>query len=141
VALAEDAAARLSPGEGETPLLVEDEEAAREAMADVLEGLGYRVICASNGRQGLELYQEHADQIRLVISDMVMPELGGEGLLEELMRRRPGLPMVLMTGYPVGGTGQLQSAKGIIRLQKPLSMDALAAGVRRALERQGEPAP
>ena len=113
---------------------MEDEAAAREAMTDVLEGLGYQVICAGNGRQGLELFQEHADQIRLVISDMVMPELGGQGLYERLIQQRPELKVILMSGYPLGGTGQLQLAKQIVRLQKPVGMQALAAAVRKALD-------
>lgn len=128
-------------GAGETLLLVEDEEPTREAMTDVLEGLGYTVISACNGRQALELFQEHEDRVGLVISDMVMPELGGQGLYEELVQRRPGLKMIIVTGYPVGGTGRIWEAKGIIRLQKPMSAQALAAAVKKGLNEQIEDSP
>ena len=134
-------AAGVGQGNGETLLLVEDQEATREAITDVLEGLGYSVICAGNGREALKLFQEHADRIQLVISDMVMPELGGQGLYEELVQRRPGLRMIIMTGYPVGGTGQLWEAKGVVRLQKPMTADVLAAAVRAALESQPGDSP
>ena len=103
-------------------------------MTDVLEGVGYRVICAGNGRQGLELYQEHADQIQLVISDIVMPELGGQGLYDRLVQQHPDIKMILISGYPMGETGQLRISGGTTRLQKPVDRHTLAAAVRKALD-------
>lgn len=136
---AEEPTSDAEKGEGETLLLVEDESSTREAMTEVLEGLGYTVVCASNGRHALELFEQNAHRIRLVISDLVMPELGGEGLCVELLRRRPCLKMILVSGYPIGATGQLRETHGIVRLQKPLGMQALAAAVRTALEGDVDP--
>ncbi|MBM3122542.1 MAG: response regulator, partial [Chloroflexi bacterium] len=138
--LDEEAQDTIRPGAGETILLVEDDDATREAMTEVLEGLGYQAVAARNGREALDLYDAHAGGIQLVISDVVMPELGGEGLYVELMRRRPGLRMILVSGYPIGATGRLLDPAGVVRLKKPLEVRELASAIRKALDQRPQAA-
>ena len=132
----EEAQDAIRPGSGETILLVEDDDATRESLTEVLEKLGYQAVAARNGREALDLYDAHAGRIQLVISDVVMPELGGESLYVELMRRRPGLRMILVSGYPIGTTGRLLDPAGVIRLKKPLQARELASAIRKALDQR-----
>lgn len=120
-------------GSGERLLLAEDDDATREAVAEVLEVLGCRVECACSGREALKIFDREPERFRLVISDVIMPELGGEALGAELIRRRPGLKVILVSGYPLGTTGRLLDPAGVIRLKKPLEVHAFATSERAAL--------
>lgn len=124
-------------GEGETILLVEDEEALRVAMAEMLAELGYMVISAANGREAIALLQAREESIDLVVSDLVMPDMGGKELYTELVQEysqeRP-LRMLLVTGYPQDTLAEWQVEQGIIRwLQKPFAMDVFANRVAETL--------
>ena len=124
-------------GEGETILLVEDEEALRAAMAEMLAELGYVVISAANGREAITLLQAREENIDLVVSDLVMPDMGGKELYTELVQEysqeRP-LRMLLVTGYPHDTLAEWQVEQGIIRwLQKPFAMDVFANRVAETL--------
>ncbi|NIP77954.1 MAG: response regulator, partial [Gemmatimonadetes bacterium] len=83
---------------GGTVLVVEDEPAVRKLAVRILERDGYRVLAAENGARALEVLESHAGAIDLVVTDMVMPEMGGEELAWHLSRRRPGLPILFMSG-------------------------------------------
>jgi two-component system cell cycle sensor histidine kinase/response regulator CckA len=83
-----------------TILLVEDEEIVRAVVREVLETAGYTVVAAHNGRRALELCAQHDGPIDLLVSDVVMPELGGIELAELLRAENPGIGVVLMSGYP-----------------------------------------
>lgn len=126
-------AAPAPRGAGETILVVEDESAIRDATIEILEGLGYRVLSAEDGRAALAVHANHPGKVRLVICDVVMPEMGGEDLCVELMRRQPDLRVILVSGYPFAATGQLRRAPCTLRLQKPLTAAALAGAVQAAL--------
>jgi CheY-like chemotaxis protein len=124
-------------GRGETILLVEDENALRQAMAEMLVELGYSVLSAENGRQALSLFDEHKAEIDLVVSDLVMPDMGGKELYQELIQEYSGetpLRMLLVTGYPRDEVAELQDGKGIINwLQKPFVMELFARRVAETL--------
>ena len=130
-----------SRGVGETLLLVQDEARLREAGRSVLEMLGYRVETAANGREALALCQSPrwagspARRIDLVITDLVMPEMGGEALLRELHRIRPDLPFIAVTGYALDGDdlSALRDAGFVAVLTKPIDVDAWAPAIRQAL--------
>jgi PAS domain S-box-containing protein len=130
------------PGQGEMILLVEDEEKLREAGQAMLELLGYRVMTAANGREALAICQsprwsgEPSKRIKLVITDLVMPEMGGEELMRELKRRKLDLRVLAITGYPLQ-EDKLQELKniGFVNvISKPLEVDASAREIRRALD-------
>ncbi len=101
----------------------------------MLERLGYRVLTAVDGEQALEVYREHREEIELVLTDMVMPKLGGVALLHVLKVRNPDVKVVLITGYPLGEETQKVLDQEIVDwLQKPLSVARLAQVVSRALQ-------
>ncbi len=120
-------------GSGETILVVEDNEATRASVSEILIALGYRVLQASDGRQALEVHAREAGRIDLVLSDLVMPGMGGSELVRALEAKAPEQRILLMTGYPLGGTRELLESGKVHWLQKPLTMTKLARAVREAL--------
>jgi CheY-like chemotaxis protein len=122
-------------GHDETILVVEDAERLRRAIAAGLESLGYRVITAPNGRQALEIASEH--DIDLVLTDVVMPHLGGEALLQALHQEHPTLRVIAMTGHVMDtGLEELRAAGFAEALPKPFSIEALNQVVQDVLRRQ-----
>jgi two-component system, cell cycle sensor histidine kinase and response regulator CckA len=118
-----------------TILVVEDEMATREAVRDVLHSLGYRVLTAVDGREALEIFADHAAGIDLVLSDLVMPDLGGVILYQELRRAKPDLKMIVMTGYPIEDSGKALLEQGFVAwVHKPFSAEQIAQQVHAALE-------
>jgi CheY-like chemotaxis protein len=110
-------------GAGETILLVEDDFSAREALKTLLENCNYRVLTASNGLEALQIYDREAEKIALVVSDVVMPVLGGIDLYERLLERWPEIKMLFVTGHPVKEEDQAVLEKGHVHwLQKPFSV-------------------
>jgi signal transduction histidine kinase/ActR/RegA family two-component response regulator len=120
----------------ETILLTEDEEGVREAARRILERSGYRVLVASNGVEALQIAATYEGQIGLLLSDVVMPGLGGAQLVEELRARLPSLKVAYMSGY----TDDEIVRRGIVTrdtgfIEKPFTSASLVAAVRKALDR------
>lgn len=121
-------------GDGETILLVEDNSATRMAVGDSLEGLGYRVLSATDGVEALEVLAEHAAAISLMLSDLVMPRMGGVELARTARRRHPSLKIVIMTGHPLRENEDELRQAGIEGwMRKPFTIDELAEQVQMAL--------
>jgi CheY-like chemotaxis protein len=119
---------------GQTILLVEDDPAVLEVGRGMLTYFGYQVLLASNGGQALTLYRERRNEIALVLSDMVMPDMSGVELFNTLLGEDPELRMVIMSGYAPGENAAQLMAQGLAGwLQKPMSMKVLAETVSRAL--------
>jgi len=113
-------------GQGETILLVEDEPTVLEVSKAMLERLGYRVRTATSGEEALQVYDQHQDEIALVLTDMVMPRMDGIALFKALQVRNPGVKVVMMSGYPLGEKTQEIRFAGILDwLQKPVEMAQL----------------
>ena len=122
-------------GWGETILLVEDAPIVRGVIQTVLEQLGYRVLTAANGPEALAVYEQHGAEIALVLTDLVMPEMGGVALLHALQAHDPAVKVVVTTGYPLGEEYRQLEAQGIAGwIQKPPDRSRLARVLRRALE-------
>jgi PAS domain S-box-containing protein len=121
------------PRGSETVLLVEDEESVRVFASKALEKQGYRVLQARHGRDALLRLAEHDGPIHLVITDIVMPEMGGGELARRLAGERPELPVLFMSGYTDDEVAQrgLGAEQGF--LQKPFTSDGLARKVREVL--------
>ncbi len=120
---------------GETLLVVEDEDDVRRLLTLVLRKRGYKVLEASGGEEALGIFEQHASEIQLVLTDMVMPRITGRQLGELLQQMRPGTKIVYMSGYTddvLVRTGALRP--GMSFLQKPLRPETLAAKVREALD-------
>ena len=120
---------------GETNLLVEDEPAIREALLRVLTGNGYRVIEASNGGEALRRAQEEEGPIHLMLSDVMMPGIGGKELVQRLMVTRPQTRIILMSGYTDDDLlrRELGDARYVF-LQKPFAARQAVAAVRDLLD-------
>ncbi|RIK50442.1 MAG: hybrid sensor histidine kinase/response regulator, partial [Chloroflexi bacterium] len=118
-------------GHDELILLVEDENALREAVKEMLAGLGYRVVTAQNGASALATYTAHSAEIALVVSDLIMPDMGGMELYHALMARDPQARMLLVTGYP--HEVETETGGHIQWIQKPFTIDTLAQRVAEAL--------
>ncbi|HWO10770.1 MAG TPA: PAS domain-containing protein, partial [Polyangiaceae bacterium] len=86
-----------------TLLLVDDEDLVRTTSSVMLEDAGFRVLAAADGQEGLELFERHMAEIDAVILDLTMPRLDGEQCLRRLRALRPGIPVLLMSGYSVQG--------------------------------------
>ncbi len=123
---------RILSGSGETILVVEDEDDVLNVLKTMLEGLNYKVLSARDGLQALSLFDEHEDSIRLVLTDMVMPGMGGKKLVEALKARNPDLRIVVMTGYRAGMRGEIsEQVDGL--LEKPMRLEQVARALRNAL--------
>jgi signal transduction histidine kinase/ActR/RegA family two-component response regulator len=125
----------LIHGRGETVLLVEDNPVMQQAMLDSLESLNYQVLRASSGREALAVFAGHREEIDLVLSDLVMPEIGGMALFQALKIQEPAIKMILISGYPLHQEIEDLQAQGIVDwLQKPVNLDHLAQVIARALD-------
>ncbi len=128
----EQAASYPPDGHGETVLVVEDAVQILEAVRDGLTSLGYRVLTAADGREALQTVANEA--VDLVLTDVVMPQMGGEALLEELRAQAPHLPVIAMTGYVIDKDAEALKEMGFKSvIAKPFSIDDLAKVVRAAL--------
>lgn len=119
----------------ETILLVEDEDSLRTVTRDTLVKFGYKVLEARNGNEGLQASRAHAGPIDLLLTDIVMPGMGGRELAREVVKQRPETRVVYMSGY----TGQSVGEQGPVDpgsffLLKPFSREKLARKVREALD-------
>jgi signal transduction histidine kinase len=118
----------------ETLLLVEDDDAVRVMLRTVLQKHGYRVLEAPNGREALELCETARHPIDLVLTDVVMPQMGGWEFASKLEALRPGLKVLFMSGYTDGAIvhdGVLDP--GIAFVQKPVAPNVLVEKVRELL--------
>jgi len=140
----------LTAGGGETILVVEDDPVTREALRDGLERLNYRVLEAVNGRDALEVYRSaegtcpepcperdegQGRRIDLVLTDMIMPEMGGRELIQELRKMNPCLKVVAVTGYMLTRVLQELKEGGHLEvIHKPLDVNTLSQVIRQALD-------
>jgi PAS domain S-box-containing protein len=128
----------IPEGRGEIILLVEDEDRVRHAGQQVLESLGYRVLTASNGREGLEVFQK-AGEVDLVLTDMVMPEMGGRELIQTMKRIAPDVKALVITGYTIREDMQVLKDAGFADVvYKPLDVGVLGGTIRRILDAETE---
>ena len=120
----------------ETVLVVDDEPLVRSLVSRVLTGLGYTVLEASNGQQALALVAQHIAEVDVVVSDVVMPVMGGVELRQRLWEQFPAVPVVLMSGFGLEELAQ----KGVVTrstalLSKPFSSAELSAKIRELVDR------
>jgi signal transduction histidine kinase/ActR/RegA family two-component response regulator len=121
----------LQQGQSQTVLVVEDEPSTREALVSSLLFLNYEIVEAANGREALAILETKADSIDLVLSDVVMPEMGGIALLHAMRKLQLKTPLVLLTGHPqsdevenlkvFGLAGWLSKPPGLVNLSNVLT--------------------
>ena len=133
---------RLSPrpgqaatGQGtETVLLVEDEDALRALLREVLESLGYRVLEAGLGAEALRIAREHRGPIHVLLTDLVMPQMTGRELADRLSCLRPDLKVLFMSGYGVGAAPRQEIPSDGAYIEKPFTADAMGGAIRALLD-------
>ena len=123
----------------ETILLVEDESSVRRVVAAMLKDSGYQLLEACCGDEALELFESHDGCIDLLVTDVVMPGMGGADLASKLLRRSPDLKVLLVSGYSpdFGSLGEI-AERGVELMQKPFSQDGLSKKIRALLETNSE---
>ncbi len=131
----EEKALEIPLGHGETVLVVEDEPTILAMNTLMLEKLGYRVLAAGRPSEALRLAEEHANQIHLVLSDVIMPEMNGRELAERLQFLYPNIKILFMSGY----TAEVIAHRGVLDegvrfIHKPFSIGDLAVNVRGMLD-------
>jgi PAS domain S-box-containing protein len=126
--------AHTALGGTETVLLVEDEESVRQLVRETLAAKGYRVVEADNGESGVAVAAKHQGKIDLVITDVVMPGMGGRELVKQLAQTRPETKVLYLSGYTedaIVSEGTIES--GAAFLQKPFTLQNLSRKVREVL--------
>jgi len=119
----------------ETVLVVEDAEPLRTLTTEFLTDSGYTVLEAANGKEALQIVRRASTRIHLLVTDLIMPGIGGRQLAEQLTALIPSLPVLYMSGYSndrVVKSGAL--ADGVVLLEKPFSRDSLLRKVRQLLD-------
>ena len=140
----------LPQGHGETILIVEDNEALREALASTLDMLNYQVLTAADGREALAILGQQTEDlavspeaggeavpgqdIAMVLSDLVMPEMGGKALFQAMRQRGLTMPVVILSGHPMRAELKELQTQGLVGwLLKPVGTEELATAVAAAL--------
>ena len=127
--------ATLSLRGTETILVAEDEEGVRSLTREVLEKYGYTVLEAANGEEALVVAERHLGSVDLLLSDVVMPRMGGPELAQALLLRRPSVKILYMSAYtehPMVRRGVVDA--GVAFLQKPFTPTVLVSRIRELLE-------
>jgi CheY-like chemotaxis protein len=124
----------MACGGSETILLVEDEESVRQLVRETLSAKGYKVIEGENGEAGMAAAARHKGKIDLVITDVVMPGMGGREMVKQLTAERPETKVLYLSGYTedaIISNGSIES--GTAFLQKPFTLQNLTRKVREVL--------
>jgi len=126
----------LVRGRGQTILVVEDEEATRHALIEGLNLINYHAVAAANGRQALEYIRQRPALVDVVLSDVVMPEMGGAALYRAVRGEGLNIPFIMMTGHPIQKEDEMPEADStLIWLQKPPRLKQLSQAIAQALYR------
>lgn len=124
-----------SPKGTETVLVVEDQDGIRDIVRESLRRNGYKVLIAVDGNEALQMASSYPDAIHLLVTDLVMPNIGGRELAQRLTPQRPTMKVLFMSGYSEHSALDIEdTGSSATVLQKPFSLDALARNVRRVLD-------
>jgi len=124
-----------SRGGSETILVVEDEESVRRVVKRVLEGLGYKVLEAGDGEEALKKYGQYHGPVHLLVTDVIMPGIGGKELVNYLQKKYPNLQALYISGYTdaaISHHGALEP--GAFFIQKPFTVDNFTRKIREILD-------
>jgi CheY-like chemotaxis protein len=133
---ARDSGGHAAVGGSETILVVEDEDDVRRAAKRILEQAGYQVLTAADGQEALDVLRQPGS-IQLILSDLVMPRLGGRALYDAARREGKSTPFLFASGYsPDDGRGNPPTDLGVPLLHKPWTAADLLARVREILDRK-----
>ncbi len=130
-----DEAETIPKGNGETVLIVEDDEAVLRMASMMLEKIGYQVLTANTAKESFSVAEENKDEIQVLITDVIMPKINGRDLADKLKQLVPELKVLYMSGY----TATVISNQGVLDeninfIQKPFSVKDLALAIRKVLD-------
>lgn len=129
----------MPAGQGETVLVVEDDAVVLDLLCSELSRLGYRLFSAKGGSEAIRVFDEHRDEIDVVLTDVVMPDLDGIRLSKTLREKKPGIKVIAVSGYPPGESAEELARAGILHwVQKPFNVRKLAEALRMAIGSAGE---
>jgi two-component system, cell cycle sensor histidine kinase and response regulator CckA len=116
-------------------LLIDDEKMILDVGAKMLEGLGYRVMVATGGKQGLKVHEQNKDAIDIMILDMIMPEIGGRETFDTMLQIDPSVKVLLSSGYSLDGQA-MEIMQGGCKsfIQKPFTIMELSKKIRGILD-------
>ena len=115
-------------------LVVDDEETVRTVAKGMLQTAGFDVLTTTDGREAVEVFREHADEITLVLLDMTMPYMSGEETFREIRRIKSDAPVILSSGYDEQEVTNRFAGKGLAGfIQKPYQYKALVKKIRSIL--------
>ncbi|TLS76479.1 response regulator [Mariprofundus erugo] len=126
---------QVEEGMGETILLVDDDQTVLEVHEHLLDTLGYSVLTASNGQQAVDMYAEHMDHIDLVLTDIVMPVLGGKGAADCIRQLNPKAKILFFSGYARDhdASPEMEHDWHLV-MNKPMPIDELSRVIQRQLQ-------
>jgi DNA-binding NtrC family response regulator len=133
----QDGEGEMSTGH-ETILLVDDESSLLETGGELLSFMGYQVITAGSGEEALEVIEKEKDRISLVILDLMMPGMGGEKCLAEILKIEPSMKVIVASGYTASSAAWEIEEKGAAAfIKKPYQLEELSKIIRDTLDRNG----
>lgn len=120
-------------------LLVDDEDMVLNVGGELLREIGYKVLLAGSGKEGLEVYMQHRDEIDLVILDMIMTDMSGGEVYDRIKEFNPGVKVLLASGYSIAGEATEILERGCNGfIQKPFDINELLRKIREVLDREGD---
>lgn len=123
-----------------TILLIDDQEIVLQVGKEMLEALGYKVLSAKSGKEAIEIYKKHQEEIALVILDMIMPVTGGGEIFKALKNINSHIKVILSSGYSLDGQAEKILARGCSGfIQKPFNIRELSKKIREVLDDKGDP--
>lgn len=126
-------AAPFITSKGETILIVDDEASIRNVLTEAINGFGYSTLTTSNGQEALELFEQQKDNIDLVVTDMAMPKLNGQELIEKIRNIEPEMPCIFVTGYQDSSTDEAILLDKTQVILKPFDYVQLSHRIKDAL--------
>jgi CheY-like chemotaxis protein len=119
----------------ETVLVVDDEDTVLDVCEDMLKTMGCRVLLAKSGRESLDLYNKHKDEIDIVMLDMIMPLMGGGEAYDQMKEINPNIKVLLWSGYSINGMATQILERGCDGfIQKPFGVGELYAKIREIMD-------
>ena len=136
--LPDETATQLCQGQGELILVVDDEEYILEAATDLLEGLGYRVITAKDGTEALSLYAQNQQDVKVVLTDIMMPYMDGIATIRALKNMRADLPIIAASGMTGSKSREAVQVGARVCLAKPFTAEKLCSVLTEVLGTNGQ---
>ena len=131
----ESSSGEAEEGLGETILIVDDNDTVRENYKAILTSLNYNVIEASNGLEAVDVFIRHQNEVMLIISDLVMPKLGGFEAIKQMEKVRSDVKVIFVTGYDKDEAMKDEGySENYAVLSKPYSIESLSRAIRKKLD-------